>query len=73
MGIITTEQIAEYMERMIAEDFLAGNTARIHRIQIAAGVIMDAAESFGDKDGTYKFRVVAAHAANKQEEIERIG
>lgn len=68
--MLTIEQILEYMNTTIAEDFIRGDKPGLHRIQTAAGVLMAAAETAGDKQTAYEFRKVAAHASNKQEELE---
>jgi hypothetical protein len=67
--MLTTEQIIEFMERVIAEDRLSGNRAGLKNTQIAAGFLMAAANYAGDKDTAFKFRVLAAEAANKNEEL----
>ena len=67
--MLTTAQIVEFMERVIAEDRLSGNRAGLKNTQTAAGFLMAAANYAGDKDSAFKFRVLAAEAANKREEI----
>ncbi len=67
--MLTAEQIIDFMERVIAEDRLSGNRAGLKNTQIAAGFLMAAANYAGDKDSAYKFRVLAAEAANKNEEL----
>ena len=67
--MLTTEQILEYLERVIAEDTLSGNRVGLKNLQTAAGFLMAAANNAGDKDSAYKFRVLAAKAANKNEEL----
>jgi hypothetical protein len=67
--MLTTEQVVEFMERVIAEDRLSGNRAGLKNTQVAAGFLMAAANFAGDKDTAFKFRVLAAEAANKREEI----
>lgn len=67
--MLTIEQIIEYLERTIAEDFLAGDKVGLRRSQTAAGVIMAAAQASGEKDTAFRFRVLAAEAANKLEEL----
>lgn len=69
--MLTIEAVIEYMEHIIAQDRLTGDQISLRHIQTAAGVIMAAAEHAGDKDMAYRFRVLAAHAANKQEEAEK--
>ncbi len=68
--MLTIDQIIEYCERVIAEDRLAGDKEGLRRTQLAAGVLMHAAEYAGDKKMAMRFRVLAAQAANKQEELE---
>jgi hypothetical protein len=67
--MVTAEQILEYTERVIAEDRLSGNRAGLRNTQIAAGFLMAAANAAGDKETAYKFRVLAAEAANKNDEL----
>ena len=67
--MLTVDQIIEYMERVIAEDRLSGNHAGLKNSQVAGGFLMAAANYAGDKDTARKFRVLAAEAANKREEL----
>jgi hypothetical protein len=67
--MLTVDQTIEYFERAIAEYTLAGNTTELRHLQTAAGVMMKAAEANGHADAARRFRVVAAHAANKVEEL----
>ncbi len=69
MPKLTVDQIFEYLERVIAEDRLSGNRAGLKNSQTAAGFLMAAANYAGDKDSAYRFRVLAAEAANKREEL----
>ena len=69
MATVTTEQIIEFLERVIAEDTLSGNRAGLKNAQTAAGFLMSAAEYAGDKDIARRFRILAAKAANKNEEL----
>jgi len=68
--MITVEQIKEYLTSTIAEDFLRADKLGLKRTQTAAGVLMAAAESLGDKEAAHQFRLIAAQAANKQEELD---
>jgi hypothetical protein len=54
---------------VIAEDTLSGNRAGLKNAQTAAGFLMAAANYFDDKESAYKLRVLAAKAANKNEEL----
>jgi hypothetical protein len=67
--MLTIDQTIEYLDTTIAEYLLAGNTVGLKHIQTAAGVMMAAAQTNGDKDTANRFRIVAAHAANKIEEL----
>ena len=67
--MLTTEKIFEYLERVIAEDTLSGNRTGLKNSQTAAGFLMAAANYAGDKDAAYRFRVLAAKAANKNEDL----
>src|SRR5438067_11950522 len=70
-SMLTTEQILEYIERVIAEDRLSGNRAGLRNTQLAAGFLMNAARAAGDNETARKFQLLAAQAANKSEELER--
>ena len=67
--MLTTENIFEFMERVIAEDRLAGNSQGLKNTQNAAGFLMAAANYAGDSAAARRFRVLAAEAANKYEEL----
>jgi hypothetical protein len=67
--MLTVDQIIEFLERVIAEDRLSGNRVGLKNSQTAAGFLMAAANYAGDKDMAYRFRVLAAEAANKREEL----
>ena len=67
--MLTTDQIFEFMERVIAEDRLSGNRAGLKNSQTAAGFLMAAANYAGDRDSARRFRILAAEAANKHEEL----
>jgi len=67
--MLTIDTIFEFVERVIAEDRLSGNRAGLKNAQIAAGLLMAAANYAGDKDSARRFRILAAEAANKNEEL----
>ena len=67
--MLTTEQIVEYLERVIAEDSLSGNRAGLRNSQIAAGFLMAAAKAAGDDVTARRLHLLAAKAANKNEEL----
>ena len=69
MTTLTTDKIFEFLERVIAEDMLSGNRAGLKNSQTAAGFLMAAANYADDKDTAYRFRVLAAKAANNHEEL----
>jgi hypothetical protein len=71
--MLTIDQVVEYLERTIAEEFLVGDKVGLKRAQTAAGVIMAAAELERDRETAQRFRVVAAQAANKLEELNEQG
>jgi hypothetical protein len=66
--MITTEQIYEHLERLVAEGRLSGNQYNMRQIQNAAGLLMSAANAYGDKETARRFQFLAARAANKHEE-----
>jgi hypothetical protein len=67
--MLTTDQIFEFIERVIAEDRLSANRAGLKNTQIAAGFLMAAANYAGDKAAAKRFHILAAQAANKNEEL----
>jgi hypothetical protein len=67
--MITSDQIVDFIERVIAEDRLSGNRAGLKNTQVAAGFLMAAANYAGDKEAAQRFRFLAAEAANKREEL----
>ena len=67
--MLTIENIVEYTQRVIAQDKLSGNRAGLRNTQYACGYLMAAAEAAGDKETARRFRILAAEAANKNEEI----
>jgi hypothetical protein len=69
MATVTTDQIIEFLERVIAEHTLSGNRTGLKNAQTAAGFLMAAADYAGDKDTARRFRILAAKAANKKEEL----
>lgn len=68
--MVTIDQIVLYLEQAIARERLAGDREALRRTQLAAGVLMHAAEEAGDSQTARRFRIVAAQAANKQDELE---
>lgn len=68
--MLTFDQLISQIERMIATHRLAGNKEELRRIQLAAGVLMSAAEDAGDKDLARRFRLLASQAANRREELD---
>ena len=66
---MTVDQIIDFMQRVIAEDRLSGNRAGLKNAQIAAGFLMAAANYASDKATAQRFRLLAAEAANKYEEL----
>ncbi len=67
--MVSIDQIAEHIEHTIAEQSLAGDREGLRRTQWAATVIMSAAEAAGDKATALRFRTLASHSANKQEDL----
>ncbi len=68
--MLTIDQIVLYSERTIAAKFLAGDREGLRRLQLALGVLMDAAQDAGDRETAARFRRLAALAADKQEALE---
>ena len=69
--MLTTDQLLEFTERVIAEDQLAGNRAGLKNTQVAAGFLMAAANYAGDKETARRFRLLAAKAANFNEALSK--
>jgi hypothetical protein len=67
--MITLDQVHTYLQRIIAERRLSADNTGLKNAQTAAGVIAAAAESMGDRDTALRFRVLAAEAANRREEL----
>lgn len=68
--MLTIDQIFEYLAGTIAQDRLRGDREALRQTQLAAGVLMRAAQQAGDRETATRFRNLAAQAANRQEEIE---
>ncbi|MFV9507512.1 MAG: hypothetical protein AB4911_23410 [Oscillochloridaceae bacterium umkhey_bin13] len=68
--MLTIEQIITYVERTIAERYLADNKEGLRRIQLALGELIAAAEAFGDRETALRLRVLAAKAANQREALQ---
>nr|WP_044200398.1 hypothetical protein [Oscillochloris trichoides] len=68
--MLTIDQIIIYMEHEIAHKRLEGRREELRQIQYAAGLLMHAADSAGDKENARRFRLVAAQAANVREEMD---
>jgi hypothetical protein len=69
--MVTVDQILAYCEREIAARHLAADREGLRRIQLALGVLMDAAQSADDRESAVRFRNLAAKAANFQEQLEK--
>jgi hypothetical protein len=69
VAMLTVEQIIEYAQRTIAQDRLAGNAAGLRQTQYAVGFLKDAAEAAGDTETARRFRLLAAQAANKRDDV----
>lgn len=69
--MLTVDDIFAYTERVIAEDRLSGNRAGLLNTQRSCGYLMTAAEFAGDKESARRFRILAAQAANKNEELAK--
>jgi hypothetical protein len=67
--MLTIDQIIVHMEREIAQNRLEGRRDELRQLQYTAGMLMHAAEEVSDKDSARRFRLVAAQAANMQEEL----
>jgi hypothetical protein len=68
--MLTLDQIVAYSERTIAAKFLAGDREGLRRLQLALGVLMDAAQDANDRESVTRLRRLAASAADKQEALE---
>ena len=69
--MLTVDSIIAYTERVIAEDRLSGNRAGLRNTQYACGYLMAAAKAAGDNDTARRFHLLAAEAANKNEELSK--
>lgn len=68
--MVTVEQIMDSLRQAIASQREASDVAGLRETQIAAGVLMNAATWVHDKETAHTFQVIAAEAANAQEDIE---
>lgn len=68
--MVTGDQILAYCEREVAERHMAGDREGLRRLQLALAVLMNAADSAGDRTTAAGFRNLAARAANYQDQIE---
>ena len=68
--MLTIQQIVDSLRQAIATQREAGDVTALRETQLAAGVLMNAAKWAGDKETAHTFQVLAAEAANAQEEIE---
>lgn len=68
--MLTVDQIVAFSERTIAAKFLAGDREGLRRLQLALGVLIEAAQDVGDRESATRFRRLAATAADKQEALE---
>ena len=68
--MLTIDQIKTYCEHTLAAKFLAGDREGLRRLQLALGVLMDAAQAAGDHTTYAHFRSLAAKAADKREALE---
>jgi len=71
--VLTIDQIVSYLTGVIAEERLRGDREALRQAQLAAGVLMRAAEQAGDRETAGRFRSLASQAANRREEIEDEG
>lgn len=67
--MLTVEQIMDSLRQAVATQRAAGDVTALRETQIAAGVLMNAAKWAGDKATAHTFQVLAAEAANAQEEV----
>ncbi|KAB8144406.1 hypothetical protein F8S13_05910 [Chloroflexia bacterium SDU3-3] len=67
--MFTVDDILAYTERVIAEDRLSANRAGLANTQRACGFLLAAAQAAGDKDTARRFQVLAAQAANFNEQL----
>lgn len=68
--MLTIDQIVAYSERSIAARFLTADREGLRRLQLALGVLMEAAQEAGDRESAGRFRSLAAKAADKQDALE---
>ncbi|PDV99057.1 hypothetical protein [Candidatus Chloroploca asiatica] len=68
--MVTVEQVIAYCERTLAARFLANDQEGLRRLQLALGVLIEAAQEAGDQETGMRLRVLAAHAANRREGLQ---
>ena len=68
---VTTDQIYDYLENIVAQDKLTGDVTSMRQVQWVCVLLMRAAEANGDGATAQRFMYLASRAANKYE--ERVG
>ncbi|GAB4112767.1 MAG: hypothetical protein Fur005_32850 [Roseiflexaceae bacterium] len=69
--MITVDQIADHIERLIAEERLAGDRLALKDIHKSAGFLVRTAEALGDREVARRFQILAAQAANAAEALDK--
>jgi hypothetical protein len=65
---VTTDQIYDYLEQIVAEDKLSGDVTSMRQVQWVCTLLMRAANANGDAATAQRFMFLASRAANKYEE-----
>ena len=66
---VTTDQIYDYLEKLVAEDKLStGDVTSMRQVQWVCTLLMRAAQANGDGGTAQRFMYLASRAANKYEE-----
>ncbi len=66
--MLTIDQIIAYMEREIAQGRLTGQREELRQLQYSAGMLMRAAHEVDDPECVRRFSLLAAQAANAQDD-----
>ena len=68
--MVTIDQLIEFLQRRTAECRLRGDHEGLRRVQLGAGLLMDAANYANDHATAERLKILAAKAANHREALE---
>ena len=65
--MLTVDGVITFCEHELARLQLNGNAEQLRRLQLALGVLVQAAEASADRDTALRLRVLAARAADARD------